>query len=83
LRQIARYLSDKKLCSHIVGHSTVTEEMKNEELSLLRAKKIKKLMEMTFPAIRQKSKAIGKGSTNSNNVMDTIDRRVEIVVVDC
>jgi outer membrane protein OmpA-like peptidoglycan-associated protein len=83
LRQIARYLADKRLCSHIVGHSTVTENRKNEELSLLRAKKIQELMEMTFPAIRQKSKAIGKGSTNSNNVMDTIDRRVEIVVVDC
>ncbi len=83
LRQIARYLADKRLCSHIVGHSTVTENRKNEELSLLRAKKIQKLMEMNFPAIRQKSKAIGKGSTNSNNAMDTIDRRVEIVVVDC
>ncbi len=83
LRQIVRYLAEKRLCSHIVGHSTVTEEMKNEELSLLRAKKIQKLMEMTFPAIRQKSKAIGKGGTHSNNLMDTIDRRVEIVVVDC
>jgi hypothetical protein len=89
LRQIARYLADKRLCSHIVGHSTVTEKMENEELSLLRAKKIQKLMEMTFPTILQKSKLIGKGAnetlvgTNSNNVMDTIDRRVEIVVVDC
>jgi len=89
LRQIARYLTDRGLCSHIVGHSTVTEEIKNEELSLLRAKKIQELMGMTFPAILQKSKVIGKGAnetlvgTNSNNVMDTIDRRVEIVVVDC
>jgi len=61
----------------------VTEEMKNEELSLLRGKKVQELMEMTFPAILQKSKVIGKGATNSNNVMDTIDRRVEIVLVDC
>jgi outer membrane protein OmpA-like peptidoglycan-associated protein len=89
LRQIARYLADKRLCSHIVGHSTVTEEIENEDLSLLRAKKIQKLMAMTFPAILQKSRLIGKGAnetlvgTNSNNVMDTIDRRVEIVLVDC
>ncbi len=89
LRQIARYFDENSLCSLIVGHSSVTEDANNQELSLERAKKVQELMADNFPVIMQSSKIIGESAsenmigTDSNDVMDTLDRRVEMIVVDC
>lgn len=89
LHQIANYFGNNTLCFQIEGHSSFTEEQNNSNLSLLRAQKIQQLIKATVPAVIQRSKIVGKGyhdnivGTNTNNVMDTIDRRVEIVVVDC
>ena len=89
LRQIASYFENNQLCTQIVGHSTKTEKKKKQALSLLRAEKVQTLISTHFPAIMQKSKVVGKGSsdnlmgTNTNDVIDTIDRRVEIIVLDC
>jgi len=89
LRQIALYLENNQVCTQIVGHSTQTEEKKKQALSLLRAEKVQTLMGTHFPALIQSSKVLGKGSndnlmaTNTNDVIDTIDRRVEIIVLDC
>ncbi len=89
LRQIARYFDENSLCSLIVGHSSVTEDANNQELSLKRAKKVQELMADNFPVIRQSSKIIGESAnenmigTDSNDVMDTLDRRVEIIVFNC
>ncbi|MCK5523003.1 MAG: hypothetical protein KAI83_07710 [Thiomargarita sp.] len=89
LRQIARYFDENSLCSLIIGHSSVTEDANNQELSLERAKKIQELMADNFPIIMQSSKIIGESAsenmigTDSNDVMDTLDRRVEMIVVEC
>ncbi|MDM8563206.1 hypothetical protein QUF54_07620, partial [Candidatus Marithioploca araucensis] len=89
LFQIARYFDENSLCSSIVGHSSVTEDANNHELSLERAKKVQTLMAGNFPVIMQSSKIIGKSAsenmigTDSNNATDLFDRRVEIIVVDC
>lgn len=90
LRQIANYFDNNALCFQIEGHSSFTEEQNNSNLSLLRAQKIQQLIKASVPAVIQRSKVVGKGGyhdnivgTNTNNVMDTIDRRVEIVIGDC
>jgi len=89
LRQIARYFDENSLCSLIIGHSSLTEDANNHELSLERAKKVQELMADNFPIIMQSSKIIGESAnenmigTDSNDVMDTLDRRVEMIVVEC
>jgi hypothetical protein len=89
LKQISGYFQKNTLCFEMSGHSTLTEEQKDSSLSFLRAEKIQALMENSFAAVRQRSKAVGKGyqenivGINTNDVRDTIDRRVEILVVNC
>jgi outer membrane protein OmpA-like peptidoglycan-associated protein len=89
LRQIARYFKNNTLCFQMIGHSTLTEDQNDSSLSFLRAEKIQTLMKEPFPMIMQRSKVVGKGNqenlvgTNTNDVRDTIDRRVEIIVANC
>lgn len=91
LNQIAEYFShNQDQCFHIVGHSSHSGKAAyNENLSKLRAQKVQKLMKPNFPQIMQRSRAIGKGfeenlvGLGTDDARDAIDRRVEIVIVNC
>lgn len=90
LRQIAKHFQNNNRCFHIVGHSSTAENQDyDQQLSLSRAKTIQQLMGAHFPKITQSLKVIGKGfsenlvGTGTNDARDAVDRRVEIVVVDC
>ncbi|OQY55983.1 MAG: hypothetical protein DRR08_15755 [Candidatus Parabeggiatoa sp. nov. 2] len=89
LHQIANYFKNNNQCFHIVGHSSQRGNIDyNYKLSLLRAQKIQNLIGTHFPEVTKRSKVIGKGfqeglASVTGKVKNTIDRRVEIVVVDC
>ena len=88
LQQIAHYFKNNDQCFQIEGHSTRAESKQESQLALLRAQKIQNLMAIDFPQIKQKSIAVGKAlgkrkKANSSEIIDTINRRVEIVVVAC
>lgn len=90
LRLIAKHFQNNNRCFHIVGHSSLTENKDyDQKLSLSRAKKIQQLMGEHFPEVTQSSKVIGKGfsenlvGTGTDDARDAVDRRVEILVVDC
>jgi len=88
LQQIANYFKNNDQCFQIEGHSTRAESKQDSQLALLRAQKIQNLMAIDFPQIKQKSIAVGKTlgkrkKADSSEIIDTINRRVEIVVVAC
>lgn len=88
LQQIANYFKNNDQCFQIEGYSTRAESKQDSQLALLRAQKIQNLMAIDFPQIKQKSIAVGKPlskrkKVNSSEIIDTINRRVEIVVVAC
>lgn len=90
LHQINQFFKDHHYCFHIVGHSSHTGAAEyNKKLSLERAKKVQKLMQLDFPQTMQKSRALGKGfeenlvGSGTDDLRDAIDRRVEFVIVDC
>ncbi|RKZ37979.1 MAG: hypothetical protein DRQ49_08510 [Gammaproteobacteria bacterium] len=90
LRLIARYFKKNKSCFHIVGHSSKTGTVAyNDELSYLRAGIFQQRLQADFSNIGQISKVLGKGfrenlvGSGTDDAQDAIDRRVEIVVVDC
>ncbi len=88
LRMITKYFNDNDQCFHIVGHSSKTgNQVYNKKLSLKRAKAFQNKLPIINIQIR--SKAIGKGFVNNmvgsgtDDAKDAVDRRVEIVVVNC
>lgn len=88
LKMIAKYFNDNDQCFHIVGHSSKTgNQVYNKKLSLKRAKAFQNKLPIINIQIR--SKAIGKGFVNNmvgsgtDDAKDAVDRRVEIVVVNC
>lgn len=90
LQEIGDFLQVNNYCFHIVGHSSHTGAADyNKQLSLERAKTVQKLMLVNFSKLLQRSKAIGKGfeenlvGSGTDDLRDTIDRRVEFVIVDC
>lgn len=90
LRQIGRYFNERPYCLRIVGHCSRTgTERYNDELSLDRAVRIQELLQPYFPAVRERSRTIGKGfketikGIGTDDERDAIDRRVEFFVVDC
>ena len=88
LQQIANYFKNNDQCFQIEGYSTSAESKQDNQLALLRAQKIQNLMAIDFPHIKQKSIAVGKALNNrkksaEGEIIDTINRRVEIVVVAC
>ena len=88
LPQIANYFKNNNQCFQIEGYSTVAEDNQDSQLALLRAQKIQNLMAIDFPNIRQKSTVVGKKlkkskKADASEIIDTINRRVEIVVVAC
>jgi outer membrane protein OmpA-like peptidoglycan-associated protein len=89
-RQIGRYFNTDGRCIDVVGHSSRTgADDRNAALSLARAKLIREKIVSDFPAVAKKAKAQGKGSkenivgSGTDDEHDALDRRVEVVVVDC
>lgn len=90
LRQIGRYFQGTDRCLRIVGHSSRTGgEAWNRELSLKRAKNIQEMLKPSFPDVKKRSMAVGKGfsenivGTGTDDERDALDRRVEIIPIDC
>lgn len=90
LRRIGEYFKTHRYCLRIVGHCSRTgPETWNDQLSLLRALEIQKRLAATFPGIYTRSKAMGKGfsqniiGSGTDDARDALDRRVELVIVDC
>ncbi|MDM8566883.1 OmpA family protein [Candidatus Halobeggiatoa sp. HSG11] len=88
LKMIAKYFNDNEQCFHIVGHSSKTGNAAyNKKLSLKRAKAFQSKLQIQN--IMQRSKALGKGfvdnvvGSGTDDARDAVDRRVEIVVVNC
>jgi len=88
LKMIAKYFNDNEQCFHIVGHSSKTgNDVYNKQLSLKRAKAFQSKLQIQN--LTQRSKAIGKGfvenvvGSGTDDARDAVDRRVEIVVVNC
>ncbi len=90
LGQIADYFRKNDQCFHVVGHSSRTGSAAyNEQLSLARARQLRYLLRNEYPAILSRSRALGKGfnenivGLGTDDARDAIDRRVELVLVDC
>jgi outer membrane protein OmpA-like peptidoglycan-associated protein len=82
LRQIGHYFNNNNQCFHIIGYSSPSGNQEyNHQLSLLRAQKIQQQLKTYIPDIMQRSKVVGEGETQSG--IETLARRVEIMVVDC
>jgi outer membrane protein OmpA-like peptidoglycan-associated protein len=89
-RQIGRYFSTDPRCIDVIGHSSRTGAVEhNDKLSLERAEFIRDRIVSGYPSVARKAQALGKGSSENivgsgtDDEQDALDRRVEVVVVDC
>jgi hypothetical protein len=90
IHQLSVFVQKNNYCLIISGHVDPSEDMNtDEQLSLSRARTIQGVMSVTYPAIMKKSRVEGKGSRESvigngaNDSSDTVDRRIELSVVNC
>lgn len=90
LRQIARKIIESQSCVEISGHASRSGSADyNKKLSGKRAHKIQKQLLQASSAIAKKTVAIGRGfeqnivGSGTDDIRDTIDRRVEFRVMDC
>ena len=90
LRKIGEYFQESGRCMSVAGHSSCTGKTDwNYELSYLRAEAIRNMMKAYFPNIMQRSNAFGMGAneniigTCSDDERDALDRRVDIMLIDC
>lgn len=82
LSQIGHYFNNNNQCFQIIGYSSPAGNREyNHQLSLLRAQKIQQQLKAYIPDVMQRSKVVGEGETQSG--IETLARRVEIMVVDC
>jgi outer membrane protein OmpA-like peptidoglycan-associated protein len=82
LSQIGHYFNNNNQCFQIIGYSSPSGNREyNHQLSLLRAQKIQQQLKAYIPDVMQRSKVVGEGETQSG--IETLARRVEIMVVDC
>lgn len=89
LREIVKYFQKNKRCFQIIGHTGKKETNNPKQLSLQRAKKIQLMMKVNFPTVIERSVVIGKGNKEkiigigTNDLMDILDRRVELNIINC
>lgn len=90
LRQIGRYFRNTEHCLRILGHCSRTGTAEfNDQLSLIRAQNIQRLLKPSFPSVMARSEAVGMGfkeniiGTGTDDERDALDRRVEIDIVPC
>ena len=88
--QIAQRAAQRSACLEIAGHSSKTgPEPLNERLSLARAQYVKQRIDTAAPTLAKRTKAMGKGSSETkigigtDDLRDQLDRRVEFKVKDC
>jgi hypothetical protein len=90
LRQIARQAAAAKVCMNVVGHTSRTgSEQTNDRLSHARATAIKQKLEAESSELGPRTRASGMGwrenivGTGTDDVSDSLDRRVEFKIVAC
>jgi outer membrane protein OmpA-like peptidoglycan-associated protein len=90
LKQLAAHTVQKAACLEIVGHTSPTgPEPINDRLSLMRAQYIKQRLDGEAAELRNRTRALGKGSKENlvgigtDDARDALDRRVEFRVVGC
>jgi outer membrane protein OmpA-like peptidoglycan-associated protein len=90
LREIARKSAPAKECLEVVGHASRSgTEPANERVSLGRANFVRAQLVRAAPSLAKRTSAVGVGSrewivgTGSDDLVDAIDRRVQIRLVDC
>ncbi len=90
LKYIAGFIRRNRYCLDISGHSSRSQDkIKDEQLSLSRARTIQGVMSVTYPGIIKKSHVEGKGfaenivGNGANDASDAVDRRIELSVVNC
>jgi hypothetical protein len=89
LREIVKYFQNNKRCFQIIGHTGKEETDNPKQLSLQRAKKIQLMMKVNFPMVIERSTLIAKGGKENiigigtNDMMDILDRRVELNIINC
>lgn len=90
LKEIANCVDQENLCLEVVGHTSPTGPAQvNERLSVLRAQRIKELLETSQPRLGERLVATGVGSrenligTAKDDASDALDRRVEFKVLKC
>jgi outer membrane protein OmpA-like peptidoglycan-associated protein len=89
LHEIVKYFENNKRCFQIIGHTGKEETDNPKRLSLQRAKKIQLMMKVNFPMVMERSTLIGKGDEENiigigtNDMMDILDRRVELNIINC
>ncbi len=89
LHEIVKYFQQNKRCFQIIGHTGKEETDNPKQLSLQRAKKIQLMMKVNFPMVIERSTLIAKGDKENilgigtNDMMDILDRRVELNIMNC
>jgi outer membrane protein OmpA-like peptidoglycan-associated protein len=90
LRGVARKTAATPACLQVIGHASRSgAEPANEKLSLARANYVKQQLEKDAKPLATRVTAVGAGSrewmigTGSDDLVDAIDRRVQIKVADC
>lgn len=90
LREVAQKTAQTKDCLEVVGHASRSgTEPANEKLSLARANFVRAELERSAKPLAKRMTAVGVGSrewmvgTGSDDLVDAIDRRVQIKVANC
>ena len=90
LRRIAKKIIESQSCVEISGHASRTGSADfNKKLSDKRAHTIQKRLLEASPLIAQRTSAVGRGfeqnivGSGTDDIRDSIDRRVEFKVLDC
>lgn len=90
MRQIAKQAAQAKVCMHVVGHTSRTGgEAFNDKLSAQRALAIRQKLATEASELAARTKTSGVGSreniigTGTDDVSDSLDRRVEFKIVGC
>lgn len=90
LREVAQKTVQTKDCLEVVGHASRSgTEPANEKLSLARANFVRAELERSAKPLAKRTTAVGVGSrewmvgTGSDDLVDAIDRRVQIKVANC
>jgi outer membrane protein OmpA-like peptidoglycan-associated protein len=90
LGHIAAYFRNTQDCLRIIGHTSRTgSESWNALLSKRRARFIQKKFKVMLPDVMARSEAVGIGSRKTlvgigtDDNRDAVDRRVEIIILDC
>lgn len=90
MRQIAKQAAQAKVCMNVVGHTSRTGgDAFNDKLSAQRAVAIRQKLTTEASELAARTKTSGVGSreniigTGTDDVSDSLDRRVEFKIIGC